>query len=177
MSERGNPSVPSMFISVFLIGGLILGLYAIGQFFYGNEPEKRNVDFACVALDARKAVDWPLYTPQSVPEGWTSNFASFEPGNEAVWRMGIITENDKYLGLEQNALPVQDALEKYAPNSKQTGTVEITGNAWDVYEDGNGTTSYIRVEQDRVVLVVSTTEESVARAYIASLGTADVGCN
>ncbi len=177
MSERGNPSVPSMFISVLLIGGFILGVYAIGQLLYGNEPEKRNVDFACVALDARKAVDWPLYTPQSLPAGWTSNYASFEPGENASWRMGVITENDRYLGLEQNALPVKDALEKYAPNSKQTGTAEIAGISWDVYEDGNGTTSYIRVEQDRVVLVVSTTEASVAREYIASLGKTDVGCD
>lgn len=169
--------MPSMFISVLLIGGLILGAYAIGQFLYGNEPEKRNVEFACVARDARKAVDWPLYTPQSLPEGWTSNYASFEPGENSSWRLGVITENDQYLGLEQNAMPVKDALEKYAANSKRAGNAEIAGISWDVYEDGNGTTSYLRVEQDRVVLIVSTTDQKVAREYIASLGTADVGCD
>lgn len=160
-----------MAMSVLVMGGLIIALYFIGQFFYGNEAPPRNVDYACTAQEAREAVEWPLYTPQNVPEGWTSNHARFTPGVNSSWRMGMITADGDYIGLEQHGLSVDDALAKYAPDSTEVETTSVAGHLWQVFADERNNISFIRSENERIVLITGNAPRTVIEDYITSLAT------
>ena len=167
----------SMAMSVLVIGGMVIALYFIGQFFYGNEAPPRDVDFACTAQSAREAVDWPLYTPMPVPEGWRSNHATFTPGVNASWRMGMITADGDYIGLEQHALNVDDVIAKYAPESTEVGIANVAGHEWQVFEDDRDNVSFVRIENDRTILVTGNAPRTTIEEYLNSLTTgATVDC-
>lgn len=169
MSERGNPSFASMVLSVLVLGGIILALFGIGQFFYGSDAPRRDVDFACVAQSARESVEWLLYTPTTVPAGWTSNNAQFNPGDEGSWRLGMVTADNEFIGIEQHFDDVADVVETYAPESEETGRAQVAGFDWDVYESADGTMSFVRTEGEQVIMVTSTAERAIIETYIESL--------
>ena len=168
-STRGNPSMGDILRSMFVIAVVLLALWGIGQFFT-SEPETpvKTVDYARVVEQARPAADFPLAAPPSLPEGWKATSARFQPD---AWHLGVLTDNEEYIGLEQVTTSVSSAIERFAKDSQPQGEAEVAGQTWERRKGPDDRLTYVRREGELTTLVDGTASRSVIEDYIASLST------
>lgn len=168
-STRGNPAMGDIVRSVAVIGLIVLALYGFGKLFT-QEPETptRAIDYATIVDQARPAAEFELLAPSSLPKGWMANGATLNIG---WWHLGVVTDDEEYIGLEQIKGSVNRAVERFADGSKADGKTDIDGETWSVRESPDDRTTYVRQEAGVTTLVVGTTSRSVIEDYISSLST------
>jgi hypothetical protein len=155
--------------SVVVIGLIILALYGFGRLFTST-PENAvdPVDYASVVAQARPAATFPLAAPTSLPEGWRATSARFQTNG---WHLGVLTDTDDYVGLEQLTGSVDRAVDRFAEGSKSAGTADVAGQSWTVRTGPDGRVTYLRTEAGLTTLVNSTASRLVVEDYIQSLST------
>ncbi len=168
-SSRGNPAMGDIVRSVIVIGLIVLGLYAFGKLFT-QEPESpvNAIDYATIVEQARPAAGFDLLAPTSLPKGWKATSATL---NIEWWHLGVLTDDDEYIGLEQIKGSVDRAVDRFADGSKPDGTAEVDGETWSVRKGPLERTTYVRSDGDVTTLVVGTTSRSEIEDYISSLST------
>jgi len=168
-STRGNPAMGDIVRSVVVIGLIVLGLYAFGKLFT-QEPESPvdAIDYATIVDQARPAAGFDLLAPSSLPKGWKATSASL---NIDWWHLGVLTDDEEYIGLEQIKGSSDRAVARFADGSKADGKTEIDGETWAVRKGPLKRTTYVRTAGDVTTLVVGTTSRSVIEDYISSLST------
>jgi hypothetical protein len=155
--------------SMAVIGLIILALYGFGKLFT-QEPESpvKAIDYATIVDQARPAADFELLAPSSLPKGWKATTARFEPTS---WHLGVLTDDEDYIGLEQIKGSVDRAIDQFADGSKADGTADIDGETWRVRKGPQDRTAYVRQQDDITTVVVGTASRSVIEDYISSLST------
>lgn len=164
----------SMAMSVLVLGAIVLAIYGVGQLLYGYPADERDLEYEQVLDDARANTEGlGILAPPHRPEGWRANHADFVPGNQWQWRLGLLTEEGRYIGLNQVHGTIEAALEDYAEGSDPAGTARLAGEEWQVFErPADRETTYARADgESRVVLVTGTAPREVIEAYIESLTT------
>ncbi len=166
-SSRGNPSMGDILRSMLVIAVIILGLYGIGRIFT-SAPESpvKAIDYALVVEQARPAAEFPLLAPPSLPEGWKATSARFQTTS---WHLGVLTDDEQYLGLEQLQAGVDRAVERFADKSTSDGTAQVAGQTWMVRTGPDGRLTYVREEGGYTTLVNGTTSRAVLERYLESL--------
>jgi hypothetical protein len=168
-SSRGNPAIGDIIRSMVVIGAVILGLYGIGQLFTATpESSVETIDYEQVVSQARPAATFPLAAPAGLPEGWRATSARFQ---ENGWHLGVLTDTDDYMGLEQLKGTSERAVDRFAEDSKSTGTADVAGQTWNVRSGPDGRLTYLRNEDGLTTLVNTTASRPVLEDYIASLST------
>lgn len=168
-SSRGNPAMGDIVRSMVVIAAIILALYGVGQLFTSNEKaEVETVDYTSIVAQARPAATFPLAAPTSLPEGWRATSARFQANG---WHLGVLTDDDEYVGLEQLRSSVDRAVDRFAEESKSSGTAEIAGQTWSVRSGPKGRWIYVRDEDGLTTLLNSSAPRSVVEDYIESLST------
>lgn len=168
-SSRGNPAIGDIIRSVVVIGAVIIGLYGIGQLFTAKpDSVVEPIDYAQVVSQARPAATFPLAAPTGLPEGWRATSARFQ---ENGWHLGVLTDTDDYVGLEQLKGTAARAVDRFADGSKSSGTAEVAGQTWNVRTGPKGRLTYLRNEDGLTTLLNTTVSRSVLEDYIASLST------
>lgn len=165
----------SMAMSVLALGGIVLALYAVGNLLYGHPADERDMDYESVLVDARSSGDFEVLAPPERPEGWRSNHADFVPGPAGSWRLGLLTDEGRYIGLNQVAADIDEALDEFAPGGEEAGVVRLAGAEWQVFErPADRETTFVRPDgENRVVLVTGTAPRDVIETYIESLTAGD----
>jgi hypothetical protein len=129
----------------------------------------RTVQYEQALGFAREQADFPLVAPDSLPAGWRATSAEFvpEPGR---WHLGLLTDEDRYVGLEQSRRPVEKMIETYVdPEAVRGREVEVDGEPWRTWTDGAGDTALVRVEDGVTTLVVGTPELDVLVDFVETL--------
>lgn len=153
--------------SIAVIGVIILALYGIGRFFTTEPEEKvKPIDYATVVAQARPAAAFPLLAPPDLPEGWRATSARFET---SAWHLGVLTDSDDYIGLEQLTADVEQAVDRFADGSSDDGTAEVAGETWEVRSGPDGRVTYVRAADGMTTLVNSSASKAVVEDYIESL--------
>jgi hypothetical protein len=168
-STRGNPSMGDIVRSVAVIGLIILALYVFGKFF-AQEPDSPTpaVDYALIVDQARPAADFELLAPSSLPKGWKANRASLDID---WWHLGVLTDDEEYIGLDQSKSSIDRAIDRFADGSEADGKAEIDGETWSVRKGPGDRTTYVRREAGVTTVVVGTASRSVIEDYMSSLST------
>ena len=153
--------------SVAVIGLIVLGLYAFGKLFT-QEPDSPTpaVDYATIVDQVRPVAGFDVLAPPSLPKGWKANRASYDIEG---WHLGVLTDDEEYIGLDQAKVSVDRAVERFADGSKAAGTAEIDGETWSVRTGPEGRTTYVRQVGDATTVVVGTPSRRVIEDYISSL--------
>ncbi len=168
-STRGNPAFGDIVRSMVVIGVIILGLYGFGQLFTSTPESKvKTIDYVSVVEQARPAATFPLAAPASLPKGWRATSARFQT---AGWHLGVLTDDDDYMGLEQLRATVDRAVDRFAEDSSSDGTAEVAGQTWSIRKGPDDRLTYLRNENGLTTLVNSTASRPVVEDYIASLST------
>jgi hypothetical protein len=153
------------------MGVILVGLFFVGQLFWGNEPEERpGVEYAQTVEDVRRTAPYAVYAPTSLPEGWRANGVTFEPGREGRWHLGVLTGDDRYIGLEQALRSPRRMVEEFAPDVERRRDVEVAGESWQLWTGGDETT-FVREEGQTTVLVTGTAPREEIERYLAMLST------
>lgn len=166
-SSRGNPSMGDVLRSVAVLGALILALWGFGQLFT-NTPDKtvKPIDYVSTVKSARPAAQFELLAPATLPKGWVATSARFTP---ETWHLGVVTEDEEYVGLEQQKVDAKDLIEVYAKGSKAAGTAVLGGTSWDVRTGPDGDVTFVRTESGLTTLVTGEASRAEVEAYVSSL--------
>ncbi|MEO5709625.1 MAG: DUF4245 domain-containing protein [Nocardioidaceae bacterium] len=138
-----------------------------------NDPASavRTVDYAQVVTPARTAADFGLLAPASLPTGWRATSAGFTNTVPQHWHLGVLTDQDRYIGLEQGPATVSSFVEKYVDEkASRTGSVEVAGRRWTTYTDSGGDLALVRSDGGAATLVVGhDVSRSTLEGYVAGL--------
>lgn len=168
-STRGNPAMGDIIRSMVVIGVIILGLYGFGQLFTATPENKvKTVDYVSVVEQARPAASFPLIAPATLPEGWRATSARFQTSG---WHLGVLTDDDDYVGLEQLRSTPDRAIDRFAEGSRSDDTAEVAGKTWSVRTGPDGRVIYLRHEDGLTTLINSTASRAIVEDYIVSLST------
>lgn len=166
-SSRGNPSMGDVLRSVAVLGALILALWGFGRLFTNTPDEPvRAIDYAATVKSARPAAQFELLAPSTLPEGWVATSARFTP---ETWHLGVVTDDEQYVGLEQRKVEAKELVAMYAKGSKAAGTATIAGKSWDLRTGPGGGVTFVRTEAGLTTLVTGDAPRAEVEAYVSSL--------
>lgn len=111
-----------------LIGSMIvlvlavLGYYVIQNLTH-DQPD--GVPVAADYLSTVRDVQAGGYTvayPSSLPDGWiASHEPHFAPGDRPVWSIPLLTDDEKFVGIQQQDAPLSDMLDVALPQGARPG--------------------------------------------------------
>jgi hypothetical protein len=140
-----------------------------------QRPAKETVhaiDFSGQLAMARKAAPYPVLAPDPMPPGWqaTSAQVGAEPGKPFTWHLGVITSDQRYVGLEQSDGASGRFVSDTLGETNDEGTSTIGGNTWQ--RRASTTTddhSLVRAADGATTILISTAGYSVLDSYAAVL--------
>ncbi|TCC39602.1 DUF4245 domain-containing protein [Kribbella sindirgiensis] len=96
-----------------------------------KEAEPKAVEYTAQLQDARKAASW-VRGPEPMPSGWTATSVEFRtPQQEPItWHLGIVTNEKKYVGLEQSNVSGGKYVAEKLGRTSDDGTTSVGGVTW-----------------------------------------------
>jgi hypothetical protein len=80
---------------------------------------------------------------------------NFSDSTPAAWHLGVLTDQDRYVGLEQADRSVRKMLAEHVDEEPtRGGPVDVEGVRWSTYTDGGGDLALVRREGGTTTLVV-----------------------
>lgn len=148
-------------VAVVAVRGLLL-----------EEPAStvQAVDYDKTVELGQEQVDFPILAPESLPDGWRATSVRLTPEPRPQWHLGILTDEDRYVGIEQARSTEERMVERYVDSEAVQGEpVDIDGVTWRTWTDEGGDTALTRVEDGVTTLVVGTPGEDVLVDLVRSL--------
>jgi len=155
-SARYQRSTGGLIGALLVLLVLALGYVGVGAL-TGNDPETpvRTVDYARVEPAARRAADFDLVAPPSLPDGWRATTVRFVDTPPQHWHLGVLTDTGRYVGLEQGRAAVPTMVRRYVDERAQRGRrVQVAGEPWTSYTDSDDDLALVRREGRTTTLVV-----------------------
>ena len=174
MSEqpgRYQRSFPGM-IGAMVVLLLVVGAFVVFRDVNRNAPEDpaQAVDFERPAQYARTAADFPLLAPDQLPEGWIATSVSFDEVRRQAWHLGTLTDEQRYVGLEQAQRPVESMVEDYVDEEATQGDdVTIDGVVWQTWTDEGDDLALVRQAEDVTTLLVGRVPQETLEELLDSL--------
>jgi hypothetical protein len=108
-----------------------------------DQPDlEPDIDYAsCVAY--LQEADVSVVHPRELPSGWRANAIHFARGTPPQWRIGLLTDDDEFVGVVQQQEDVDDLLAEYVDENPQEGTDAAPANSlgatsWQTWSDAGG---------------------------------------
>jgi hypothetical protein len=115
----------------------------------------QDVEYAQAAEFAREQAGFELLTPPTLPAGWRATSVRFVPGADERWHLGMLTDEDRYVGLEQAEVSVESMLETHVDEVVERGEpVTVDGQRWETWTDEGGDLALVRRDGETTTLVV-----------------------
>ncbi|NEA32115.1 DUF4245 domain-containing protein [Streptomyces sp. SID13031] len=91
----------------------------------------RPVEYTAQLQDARKVAPW-IRGPEPMPAGWTANSVEFRAPQQSPisWHLGIVTDQKKYVGLEQSNVTTKSFQSTELGKTADDGTSTVAGLVW-----------------------------------------------
>lgn len=113
------------------------------------------VDYGRDADFARRQASFELVAPPTLPDGWRATTVEYVPGPQDHWHLGMLTAEDRYVGLEQSDDPVRTMVETHVdPDAEKGEPVSVDGVPWTSYTDSGGDLALVRRAEGTTTLVV-----------------------
>lgn len=124
---------------------------------------QRSADYAGEVLG------FEVLSPEELPDGWRATSVRFAP-EPPRWHLGLLTEEGKYVGLEQARSSEQDMVTTYVDESPtRASDVTIEGKPWTSWTDEDGDRALVRSGPEVTTLVVGPVEQDVLVGFIKTL--------
>lgn len=158
--------IGALIVSVVVVLGFVL-LRDLGR--SEVEAEVKEVDYQQVLEYTRDQVDFEPLAPATLPEGWRATSARMTP-QPARWHLGVLTDQDRYIGLEQSRSSEANMVRRYVDAEAVEGDpVTIDGRTWNTWTDEGGDNALSRVNDGVTVVVVGTPDQELLVDYAESL--------
>lgn len=108
-----------------------------------DQPDvEPKVDYlSCVAY--LQEADVTVAYPSGLPVGWRSTSINFERGTPPTWRVGLLTDDDEFVGVVQEQTDVDRLLDSYVdktpiPGADATPANDLGAATWQTWSDSGG---------------------------------------
>lgn len=159
-------------VGAMLVLILFVAAFVVFRAFVRDDPEvdAPALDYITPARFARETADFPILAPASVPDGWKATSVEFVQQPEQEWRVGFLTDEEEYIGIEQAQRPIPDMVEDFVDEEAVQGEdVTIEGEQWQSWTDEGGDLAFA-LEADGVTsLVVGTVPRAQLVAFVESM--------
>lgn len=160
-----------------MVGALVVLLLVIAAFVIFRETNRNElvnpvdeVDFLEPATYARQVAAFPLLVPTALPEGWIATSVRFDIDPPQLWHLGTLTEQEKYVGLEQAALPVSTMVEDHVDEDAEEGEpVTIAGAEWQTFTDEGGDLAVVRRDRGSTTVVLGRVPLATLEEFVRTL--------
>lgn len=162
-----------------LIALLVALVVAIGWYYAGRPDESTRPvatrEWTPWVKAGRADAKLAVLAPEKLPEGWRATSARYYAGVDARWHLGLLTADDRFVGLEESQQASSDLISTYVDEDAQRGEdLELGGFTWQVWTDADGDYALVRTLQTpggepEQVLVVGTAPDAEVRAFAESL--------
>jgi hypothetical protein len=169
VAERISRRPRDMVLSIGLLLVLVLGLFGLYRWLGGGD--EGQVDPAAAIAEARAANAFPVAVPTGLSPDWKSVSAVYQPQSAgAVLRIGWRTPGGGSIQLIEGNLPPDTMMTReLGTNANSTGSADIGGHQWQVYDARQGERAYVLQETGRLTIVVGKASEAEFRKVIESL--------
>lgn len=167
---RYQRSAAGMVGAMLVLVGVVVAFVLLRDLLRADlEPAVRSVDYQATAELGRDRVDFALLAPRTLPPGWRATSVRLV-GEPARWHLGVLTDEGRYIGLEQAHRSEQRMVEEYVDREAVPGRpVRIGGETWRTWSDAGGDIGLTRVDGEVTTLVVGTPDRDVLVGYVESL--------
>jgi len=128
----------------------LLLVYFAAQALKSDAPSSpvHTVDYRADVAPARREAGFDLVAPPSLPGGWRATAVSFAGDPGSHWHLGVLTDKDRYVGLEQGDESVEDMVTTYVDESATRGGPQrVAGRTWTTYTDTGGDLALVRRDE------------------------------
>jgi len=165
-----------------LVGSLLVTVLFIGAFVAFRALNRENLEvrpepvdyLAQVSALQERGVD--VVYPADLPEGWIATSAHFIPGDDPAFGVGLLTDDEEFVGVRQEDAPVEQLLATYVDDEATEGEeLVVTGSVartWRSFRDAGGDGAYVATLGDEEVLVYGSAGAADLRRVIELLTTA-----
>ena len=174
MSEhagRYQRSAGGMVGAVAVLVALVLGYVGIRALISSPPDDERTIDYARVVPDVRRAAQLAVLAPPSLPSGWRATSVRFSVSPPQHWHLGVLTDHNRYVGLEQGPQSVPVMVREYVDSAASRGKpVRVGTRSWSTYSDSGGDLALVRRDGRTTTLVVGhEVPQATLERYVASL--------
>ncbi len=171
---RGRQTVGDMVRSMALVLAFVAFILIVTK---RPAPDPvREVDPAPVVALARSQADFPISYPDTMPNGWRTTSARWEPtaGSrpDDALQIGLLTDVNEYVQIGESEATSPDYVAEQVGNASPTGSLPIAGQDWLTYESAPGAPTQralVRVVNGVTTVVSGTAPMSTLAAVAASL--------
>lgn len=152
---------------------------AIGWYYVGRPDESaqpvRTVEWKPWVKSGQQDGKLVMVAPRALPNGWRSTSARYVSGVNPRWHLGMLTQDGKFVGLDEARDTVTDLVEAYVDeNATQGRDVEIDGLTWQTWTDAGGDYALVHTLDGpggnrENVIVYGSAPDAEVRAFADSL--------
>ncbi len=158
-------------VGAMLLLVLIVAGYALLRDLNRSDPADpvEPVDWRSTAAYARDEAGFEVLAPQRLPQGWIATSVRFGRGDQESWHLGVLTDQRRYIGLEQSEDSAGTMVETFVDEEAEAdGEVSVAGQTWQVWRDEEDT-ALVRESGDITTLVVGTVGREQLEDYVELL--------
>ena len=160
-----------------MIGAMLLLVLVIAGFVLFRDANRTDpaspvepVEWRSAASYARDEASFEVLAPRRLPQGWIATSVRYERGEQETWHLGVLTDEKRYIGLEQSTEPEQTMVERFVDEEAEDGgETDAAGETWQVWRDDTDT-ALVRESGGVTTLVVSSLGQTALEEYVEQLG-------
>ena len=114
-----------------LLACFVVVAFIAGVTWRPHEEKVRTVDYSGHLTEARKLADW-VRAPEPMPAGWQPTSVELRSPEQSpiTWHLGIVTDQKKYVGLEQSNVSATGFVRDELGRTEDDGTSTVGGVIW-----------------------------------------------
>jgi hypothetical protein len=137
-----------------------------------KEERIRAVPYTEQLADAKKVAPW-VRGPAPMPAGWTATSVEFRTPEQSpiTWHLGIVTNEKKYVGLEQSNVTGEKFQHEELGKTTDDGTSNVGGVTWQrkVLQEREGENALVLVGSGVTTIVVGDAGYPALEAFASVL--------
>jgi hypothetical protein len=96
-----------------------------------KSEQVRAIEYTAQLQDAKKVAPW-IRGPEPMPAGWSATSVQFRAPEQSpvTWHLGIVTDQKKYVGLEQSNVSGPAFQADKLGKTEDDGTATVAGVVW-----------------------------------------------
>ena len=159
-------------VGAMVVLALVIAAFVIFREVNRNDPPSpvKALEYSQPADFAREEARFPLLAPGELPEGWIVTSVRFQNGRQQSWHLGMLTDEEKYVGLEQERQPLDDMVEEHVDEEAERGDdVEIDGETWQTFTDDEDDLALVRETPRVTTVLVGRVSQETLEELLATL--------
>lgn len=167
-----------------LVGSMIVLVAAVLVFVALREVFREQPDVRPEAVDyletvaAAQGAGIEVVYPTELPEGWIATDVRLTPGDRLVWGLPMLTDDEKFVGIQQEDADLDTLLETYVDEDARQGA-DVTidsgvGSRWSSWTDEGGDHAFAAEVGETTVLVYGSAPVTDIKELVSRLSTAPV---